>query len=104
MARASRRTERDLRAFGENVRGWRKVLGLTAEAVAERAGITRTTLRSIETGEGSVRLENAFAVLRILGQAESVILATDPHTSELGRLRATQGLPQRVRTRRPAAP
>ena len=42
--------DRQLAEFGEHVRGWRMVLGLTAQQVSERAGITRDTLRKIEAG------------------------------------------------------
>ena len=40
--------DRQLAEFGEHLRGWRMVLGLTAQQVSERAGITRDTLRKIE--------------------------------------------------------
>lgn len=93
------RTERDLRAFGENVARMRKVQGITAALLADRAGVTRATLRSIERGEGAARLENVMAVLRVLGMSDAVVHATDPLTTELGRLRADEALPQRVRTR-----
>ncbi|MDQ2738017.1 MAG: helix-turn-helix domain-containing protein, partial [Actinomycetota bacterium] len=39
---------RSLRLTGEQIVTWRKLQGLTAEQVAERAGISRNTLRSIE--------------------------------------------------------
>ena len=94
------RTERDLRAFGANVARMRKIQGVTAELLAERAGVTRATLRSIERGEGSARLENVMAVLRILGQSEAVVQATDPLNTDLGRLHADESLPQRVRVPR----
>ena len=48
------RIDRELTEFGEHIRGWRMVLGLTAQQVAERAGITRDTLRKIEAGEPGV--------------------------------------------------
>lgn len=95
--RRSLANERDLRAFGESVARWRKVLGLTAEVTAERAGITRATLRSIERGDGTARLENVFMVLRVLHLTESVLAATDPLSTEVGRLRLSELLPQRVR-------
>ena len=45
---AGYKIDRQLADFGEHVRGWRMVLGLTAQQVSERAGITRDTLRKIE--------------------------------------------------------
>jgi transcriptional regulator with XRE-family HTH domain len=97
--RRSLKTERDLVRFGDNLLRWRKLHGLTAQLVAERAGVTRATLRSIERGEGTARLENVFAVLRVLGQSEAVIAATEPMNTDLGRANAGELLPQRVRLR-----
>lgn len=44
----------DYPSSGPHVRGWHMVLGLTAQQVSERAGITRDTLRKIETGDPTV--------------------------------------------------
>ncbi len=48
---------RGLRLTGEQIVTWRKLQGLTAEQVAERAGISRNTLRSIEQGTGNASSE-----------------------------------------------
>lgn len=93
-------TERDLHAFGANLARMRKIQGVTAELLAERAGVTRATLRAIERGKGTARLDNVMAVLRILGQSEAVVEATDPLNTDLGRLLTDERLPKRVRVRR----
>ena len=98
--RVSPRTQRDLVALGANFARWRKIQGLTAQLVADRAGVTRATLRSIEHGDGTARLENVFAVARVLGQAEAILAATDPMNSDFGRLHAANTLPERVRVPR----
>ena len=92
---------RALADLGENVRTWRKLNGLTAALAAERAGINRQTLRDIETGTGTVNSENLLRVLRVLGILPAVVAATDPLSTDVGRLRADQALPQRVRLRPP---
>lgn len=71
--------------FGEHIRNWRKISRLSAELVAERAGITRDTLRAIELGTGTPRLENVFAVLEALGLDSAVVAAVDPISDERGR-------------------
>lgn len=71
--------------FGQNIRAWRTLSRLPATVVAERAGITRDTLRSLESGAGSVKLENVFAVLEALGLDSKVRDALDPATDERGR-------------------
>lgn len=82
------RIERELTEFGQHVRGWRMVLGLTAQQVAERAGITRDTLRKIEAGDPGVGFGNVAQVLRALGVLGQVVNAIDPLGSDIGRLRA----------------
>lgn len=88
---------RALRALGTHVAGWRKLQRLTAAQVAERAGISRDTLRAIEQGKGTASTENLLRVLRILAILDGVVAATDPYQTDVGRLRADEILPKRVR-------
>ena len=83
--------------MGEHVVTWRKLNHLTAATVAARAGIGVTTLRAIEHGTGSASTEALSRVLRVLGVLASVTRALDPFESDLGRARADEVLPQRVR-------
>ena len=46
---AAYRINRQMEHLGAHIHGWRMVLGLTAQQVSERAGITRDTLRRIES-------------------------------------------------------
>jgi len=82
------RIDRQMTALGTHVHGWRMVLGLTAQQVSERAGITRDTLRRIETGHPGVSIGNVAQVLRALGVLDQVVSAVDPLASDIGRLRA----------------
>ena len=94
-----RRTRALAQQLGEHVRNWRKLLGLTAEQVCERADISRGTLRRLETGE-PVGTDTLLAVTRALGQADDLVAGIDPWESDLGRLRSGEALPERVRHRR----
>lgn len=76
---------------------WRKLQGLTAAQLAERAGIARGTLRRIETGDAGVNLEAFLNVARALGILDLIVKATDPYETDLGRARADEALPKRVR-------
>lgn len=89
---------RALRVLGEHVSAWRKLNRLTAAQVAERANISRDTLRAIEQGRGTVSTENLLRVLRILGIMDEVVKAADPYETDVGRLRMDETLPKRVRT------
>jgi transcriptional regulator with XRE-family HTH domain len=88
---------RSLRQLGTHVATWRKLQRLTAAQLAERAGVSKDTLRSIEQGKGTASTENLFRVLRIVGILDKVVAEADPYQTDVGRLRADELLPQRVR-------
>lgn len=89
--------DEQMQELGEHVRGWRMVLGLTAQQVSERAGITRVTLRRIEAGESGVSFGNVAQVLRAIGVLDGVVDAVDPLRSDIGRLRAGRLQKKRAR-------
>lgn len=91
---AVRRASRDV---GSHLATWRRLRGLTAAQVADRAGISRPTLSSLEAGTGGTSLENVLRVARALGIMEELVTAVDPYESDVGRLRSEERLPQRVR-------
>jgi transcriptional regulator with XRE-family HTH domain len=87
VQRSSPRRQRIQAEIGENLRRWRRVNGMSASQLAERAAVTRETLRGIEAGTASVRLDSFLAVLIALGIADTVVTATDPFANEAGRAR-----------------
>lgn len=102
IVRAKPTPVRVLRAaeqLGDHIQTWRKLQGLTAQQLAERANITRDTLRRAETGKpvGSDALLN---IIRCLGQLDRLIDAVDPYETDLGRARLGAALPKRVRSAR----
>ena len=90
---------RALREMGEDLSTWRKLRGLTAAEVADRAGLAAKTVLRLESGQGAT-LENAMRVARALGVLDSLTEALDPYATDVGRLRADEALPMRVRHRR----
>ena len=85
------------REIGDQFASWRKLLGLSAAQVAERAGISRGTLAKIESGDESVNFGAVLRVARSLGFLDALVTATDPYETDLGRARADEILPRRVR-------
>ena len=85
--------------MGEQLGIWRKLRQLTVAQVAERAGISRYTVMRLENGEGA-SMENLLRVARALGVLDLLAAALDPYATDLGRLRAQESLPKRVRTSR----
>ncbi len=72
-----------LEEVGENIKIARLRRKLTAVQVSERAGITRTTLRSIEKGGSRVSMAGYIQVLFVLGLERDLLeLAKN---DELGR-------------------
>ena len=74
---------RALAELGENIRLARLRRKLSASLVAERAGMTRPTLRAIERGEPGVTLGSYANVLHCLGLEKD--LAGVGSDDELGR-------------------
>lgn len=92
------RTRISAQRIGAHLASWRKLQRLTAEQVAERAGISRGTLRRLENGETTVGLDVLLNVARVLGALDRVVEALDPYETEVGRARADEALPKRVRS------
>lgn len=57
-------------------------------------------VRRLEAADGGVSAENLLRILRALGIQDLVTEALDPMQSDLGRLRAGEDLPERVRPKR----
>ena len=87
---------RSMRKLGEDLNTWRKLRRLTVDEVADRAGVGRTTVLRLEAGGGST-LENLLRVARALGVLEGLTNSVDPYETDVGRLRADEALPERVR-------
>lgn len=68
---------RQFTVLGENLKLARLRRNLTAEMVAQRAGISRMTLNKIENGNPSVAMGNYFMVLNVLGLSEDFCQLAD---------------------------
>jgi len=90
--------QRSLEALGENMRLARLRRDLSAEMVAERAGISRQTLSALENGSGSVSIATWIQVLFVLGLEKD--LEAVARDDELGRTLQDAKLPTRRRARK----
>jgi transcriptional regulator with XRE-family HTH domain len=93
----SARTRRAAKELGERCAEWRKLQDLTAGQLAQRAGISSPTLWKLESGDPGVSIGVVLDVARALGFSDLLLDAVDPLQTELGRARAGQALPKRVR-------
>jgi ribosome-binding protein aMBF1 (putative translation factor) len=97
------RVERLLAELGENIRLARRRRGLSAVLVAERAGMSRPTLRAIERGDVGVTLGAVANVLHSLGLEQD--LAQVARVDERGRELQDAALgPRRSKRPKPAGP
>lgn len=77
------KTQKIMNEFGENIKLARLRRKLSSEQVAERAGISRSTLISIEKGYAGVSIGYYLNVLKVLGLEKDFLrVAKD---DELGR-------------------
>lgn len=91
---------RALRQLGQNIKDARRLRRIPMPLMAERAGLSRTTLTQIEKGAPTVAMGNYAAVLFILGMAGNLQnLATDKE-SAINRRLIDDILPKRVHLRR----
>ena len=90
-------TERILNTMGEQIKLARLRRQLSAELIAERAGISRATLWSVEKGSPSVAIGIYAAVLHALGGMDTDLLVAKD--DEFGR--KMQDLNMQVKKRAP---
>ena len=68
-------SSRVLKSFGLAVRRRRTILEIPQDALAEKAGLHRTYIGSVERGERNISLQNIFAISKALGVRPSKLLA-----------------------------
>ena len=89
-------TQRILSQMGEQIKLARLRRQIAADLVAERAGISRTTLYQVEKGASTVSMGTYAAVLHALNglDRDLLLIAKD---DDLGRKLQDLRLPQRIR-------
>ena len=89
--------KRSAATIGEHLSTWRRIEGIPARELAERAGVSVDTISRLEHGDPSVGLGKVLAVSRIIGILPQVEDAFDPTSTEYGRLQLLRQVPKRVR-------
>lgn len=88
--------KRAMRNIATNFDLARRQQRIPLDLLAERANLSVPTVRKL-LNEGSGSLENFLRVARLLGMLQSVEESTDPLLTPMGRIRAEDDVPKRVR-------
>lgn len=95
----SRAVQRAQRQLCEHLGVWRRLRSLTSAQLSERSGVSPDTISRIENGNAASSTLNLLKIADALGILDQLVAAVDPYGSDIGRMRAGEHLPQRVRHR-----
>jgi transcriptional regulator with XRE-family HTH domain len=91
--------KRALAKLGEDIRSARLRRRITTTTMAERAFITRPTLRKVEHGDPGVSLGIYATIMFVLGLTPRVADLADARADEVGLQLEEERLPKRIRQR-----
>ena len=86
-----------LRKLGQDINNARRRRRITLKLMAERAGLSRSTIGKIEKGDPTTSMGNYGAVLFVLGMEKRLSDLVDSMHDLVGRRLEDENLPQRVR-------
>jgi transcriptional regulator with XRE-family HTH domain len=89
--------ERALRALGSDIRDARRRRRIPTTLLAERAGLSRTTLARVEKGDPSTTVGSYATVLFVLGLIDRLASLADPGQDRIGLALEEERLPKRIR-------
>jgi transcriptional regulator with XRE-family HTH domain len=89
--------KRALAKLGQDIRSARLRRRITTTMMAERAFITRTTLRKVENGNPGVSLGIYATVMFVLGLTPRLADLADARSDEVGLQLEEKRLPKRIR-------
>lgn len=96
--------QRAIRKLGQDISAARRRRRISTPILAERAGISRTTLNKIEKGDPGVLMAHYASVLFALGLSARIAEIADISHDDLGRDLDEEALPKRIRKPRRKPP
>ncbi len=91
---------RALRKLGGDIQSARKRRRIGTQLMAERVGISRTTVHKIDKGDPGVAFSHYATVLFVLGMVERLANLADVSTDNLGMDLEEENLPKRIRVKK----
>jgi DNA-binding XRE family transcriptional regulator len=92
--------KRTLRKLGGDLRVARRRRRIPVALMAERVGVTRTTLAKAEKGDSSVSMGVYASMMFVLGLVAKLGEVADPRHDDVGVALDEERLPKRIRARR----
>ena len=86
-----------LRKLGQDINDARRRRRITAQLMAQRAGLSRSTIGKIEKGDPTASMGSYGAVLFVLGMEKHLSDLVDSMHDLVGRRLEDESLPQRIR-------
>ena len=86
-----------LRKLGQDINYARRRRRITTQLMAERAGLSRSTIGKIEKGDPTTSMGSYGAVLFVLGMEKHLSDLVDSMHDLVGRRLEDESLPQRIR-------
>jgi|SRR5271166_1833954 len=78
-------------SIGRNLRRWRLTREMTLSALAEQAGVAKSTVSMIERGRGNPSIETVEALASALGVPFSSLIIDEPPGEEVSIVREAEG-------------
>ena len=88
---------KNLHKLGQDINDARRRRRITMELMAERAGLSRSTIGKIEKGDPSSSIGSYASVLFVLGMENRLSHLVDSVHDLIGRRLDDENLPQRIR-------
>jgi transcriptional regulator with XRE-family HTH domain len=92
--------QRSLRKLGADLRDARRRRRIPTALMAERVGVSRTTLLKAEHGDPVVALGVYATILFVLGLSDRITDLADPSHDRVGLALEEERLPQRIRLKK----
>ncbi len=91
---------RALKKLGQDINDARRRRRITMELMAERAGISRSTLSRVEKGDENTSLGSYASVLFVLGLTNQLGNLADANNDLMGQTLEEENLPKRIRMKK----
>lgn len=90
----------ELKGLGENISVARRRRKLTQKNLAEASGVTRATIRRLESGDPGITLGTLAMVLLALGERDAIGKLVSPERDSIGQIISINSMPKRIRSPR----